>query len=88
MEFRTRPSFQAIANKPNKHINYVVMKGDNKNFGFKKVQKKIMNESLAELMKLNDCEKIGLVKEQGKTIDNKTNWVLTEKAKKYSSVQL
>lgn len=32
--------------------------------------------------------KLGLVKEQGKTIDNKTNWVLTEKAKKYLSVQL
>lgn len=53
MEFRTRPSFEHIAHKPNKEINYVSMKGD-KNFGFKKVQKKIMNESLAELMKLND----------------------------------
>jgi len=39
MEFRTRPTSQEIANKPNKQINYVSMKGD-KNFGFKKVQKR------------------------------------------------
>lgn len=30
----------------------------------------------------------GLVKEHGKTIDNKTNWVLTDKAKQILNVQL
>jgi hypothetical protein len=32
--------------------------------------------------------KMGLVKEHGKTHDNKTNWVLTEKGKMYLNVQL
>ena len=54
MEFRTRPSFQEIANKPNQQINYVMMKGDKKNFGFKKVTNKILNQSLSELMKLHE----------------------------------
>ena len=55
MEFRKRPSFQEISDRgPNNQINYVMMKGDKKNFGFKKVQKKIMNQSLDELMKLNN----------------------------------
>lgn len=31
---------------------------------------------------------MGLVKEYGKTIDNKTNWILTEKAKQILNVQL
>jgi predicted transcriptional regulator len=31
---------------------------------------------------------MGLVKEHGKTHDNKTNWVLTEKAKRILNIQL
>ena len=55
MEFRTRPTFQHIANKPNKHIDFVVMKGaDKTNFGFSKVKNKILNQSLSELMKLHE----------------------------------
>ena len=54
MEFRKSPSFEQIANKPNQQINYVMMKGDKKNFGFKKVKNKILNQSLSELMKLHE----------------------------------
>lgn len=30
----------------------------------------------------------GLVRECGKTLDNKTNWILTEKGKQFLNVQL
>ena len=33
-------------------------------------------------------QNMGLVKKHGKTIDNKTNWILTEKAKQYLNVQI
>lgn len=31
---------------------------------------------------------MGLIKEHGKTFDNKTNWVLTEKARQILNIQL
>ena len=61
--FRTKPSFHKIATKPNKLIDYVTLSGGPKNFGFKKVVKptqderlknKILNESLAQLISLNE----------------------------------
>ena len=55
MEFRKRPSFQEISNRgPDNQINYVMMKGDKKNYGFKKVKNKIMDQSLDQLMKLHE----------------------------------
>ena len=62
--FGTRPSFKKIASTPNKEIDYITISGGGpKNFGFKKVVKptqderlknKILNESIAELIKLNE----------------------------------
>jgi len=37
---------------------------------------------------ITQYKKMGLVREHGKTLDNKTNWILTEKAKQYLKVQI
>ena len=61
--FRVRPSFKKIASKPNQTIDYPKISNGSRNYGFKKVAKqthndnfknKILNESLAELIRLNE----------------------------------
>lgn len=63
-DFRVNPSFKKIASKPNKQIDYInISNGSVRNYGFKKVTKptqsenfknKLLNESFAQLMKLNE----------------------------------
>ena len=35
---------------------------------------------------ITQYKKLGLIKEYGKTLDNKVNWILTQKAKQYLNV--
>lgn len=56
----------------------------------KKVQAVLLSISLGTPVFFNIVQYInmGLVKEHGKTLNNKTKWILTEKAKQILSIQL
>lgn len=48
----------------------------------------LIQEKRPVFFNVTQFKRLGLVREHGKTIDNKTNWILTEKAKRFLNVTI